>query len=459
MLLQFTVGNYRSFRERVTFSLVAEPREVGHEGSLTSVRDNDPTAPKALSLAALYGANASGKSNLLRAIDFLRRLVVDGTRPQDVIPVDRFLLDGQTEIKPSFFEVHFFWQGEVFAYGLECDVNTVYKEWLRTSLEDTLLYERVTEGEQTRLIQTQLLLNRTSISPERLQFIAEGVRTNQTFLIQAADQAPGFLRAIWVWFLTGLSLAWPDLHDDNGLMELDISESRLKALGEFLLAADTGIKRVELVEEDFNLTQLQDEVRRDVESSFISGNLTHVSWFLNNERFTLKRDLVSGKVKRLRLRGIHSGKGGKDVPMDWTAESDGTRRMAELWQLIFIERGSQVRSMPGIIGRSIFVDELERSLHPELSRFLLQQWRNHPSPNTQLIFTTHNDNLLEDDLLRRDEVWFVEKDREGGSRLTSEVEYKPIPGVTRQRAYLDGMYGGTPRIMGRRFHWQDRGKV
>ena len=466
MLLQFTVGNYRSFRDRVTFSLMAEPQERSHSNSFVQVPFGT-IYTKALSLAVLYGANASGKSNFLQAISVVQNLIAWGVRPNEPIYVEPFTLDSNTKNNPSFFEIYFSIGNTLYSYGFECDIFTIHKEWLRTGAEDRVLFTRISEGNIAKVEVNPELIHLSQTSSARWDFIAEGTKPNQLFLAQAVEQNVFYLSKITSWFRNNVYVHWPNSRHAASLIGLQ-DQSTLNRLGEFLKSADTGIERLELLEEDFNLSQLPDHERRNAEFEMRNLGGAYFTVVLNGDPITLKLDIETNKVSRLRLQAVHTGTDKKGIPLDWSTESDGTRRIAELWQMIFMYNG-------GLLGdAAIFIDEIERSLHPELVRFIIEEWRNQftsqkslsrPGELTnlfekkiekQLIFTTHNDNFLEDDLLRRDEVWFVEKDKTGATHMTSEIEYKPAEGVTRQRAYLDGMYGGTPRIPGRRFHWVSR---
>ena len=438
MLLQFTVGNYRSFREKTTFSLVAEPNERGHENSLLDAQK--AAGVKAVSLGVLYGANASGKSNLLKAISIFRRLALSGVEPDEPIPVDRFLLNGKDSIEniPTFLEAYFIIGGEVYCYGLECNVQHMHREWLRVGQAETLLFDRHTESDGRVVVSDyEELARRSETSVERLGFIAEGTRGNQPFFAQASKQKIGQIDSIRLWFLRGLYIPSASRTSTD---QAALSHSNLKQIGDFLSHADIGITRVEMQKEPLELESLPSYSRRMVEQWIQKDSSLPL---VMSAYSTLHQDSDSGEVYRNRLRAAHKNESGTETFLDWSSESDGTRRMTDLWQMLFASER---------IGRTIIVDEMERSLHPELMRYLLEQWRKHAPPNSQLIFTTHNDNFLEDDLLRRDEVWFVSKDKTGASRMVSEVQYKPVEGVTRQRAYLDGMFGGVPNIAERYFH-------
>lgn len=444
MLLQFTVGNYRSFREKTTFSLVAEPKERGHENTLRNAQN--AAGVNVLSLAALYGANASGKSNLLEAIYIFQQLVTKGVAPNEPIPVDRFLLGGGSfaDTEPTFMEAYFVFGNEMYCYGLECDVRHIQHEWLRVGQEETSLFERYTDASGNVTVKNYAELARLSkTKQERIELIAEGTRENQPFLTQAVEQNVIRARDIVFRIQNSLIVVTLDARDSRAAITMDNTPDSVKRLGNFLKFADTGIDKVELQYEPFDLSQLPEEQRRKIEMELLYDEDSYITFMPRNELITIKKNKETGNTVLVRLRARHTDQTGANVALDWSSESDGTRRMTELWQILFMHMNE---------GVTFFIDEIERSLHPELIRYILEQWRVFAPLNGQLIFTTHNDNLLEDDLLRRDEVWFVSKDKTGASNIVSETQFKSVEGVTRQRAYLDGMYGGTPRIPSRGFY-------
>ncbi|MBC8139277.1 MAG: ATP-binding protein [Fibrella sp.] len=401
---------------------------------------------KVLSLGALYGANASGKSNLLKAIQTLRELVTKGVAPDELIPVDRFLLGDRSAMHrdPTFFEIHFIVSEEMYCYGLECDDRYIRREWLRYTMEDKPLFDRYMGVSGKAIIENyEELTNRSETKAERLQFVAEGTRPNQPFLTQANEQNVQGVQEIINWFRFLLEIFDPGSSLRPHMRgRLSTPMEDFDQLGIFLNRIDTGISKVETYFTDFDLDQLPAHVRHAVEGFFLRQDAFVMDVPLDGENITLSKD-ATGKIARQHIRARHSDGTNDGILLDWSNESDGTQRTTELWQMIFTGISPD---------RVLLIDELDRSLHPELTRALIQAWRQSAPAGNQLIFTTHNDNFLEDDLLRRDEVWFVSKDKTGASRMVSETQFKPVEGVTRQRAYLDGMYGGTPRIPSRGFY-------
>lgn len=396
MLVQFTVGNFLSFREKTTFSMVASPEEPGHEDRLIAVNEN----LRLLRVAAIYGANASGKSNLLKAMAFAQQLILHGTQLGDSIPRKPFLLDPAMQEEPSQFEFIFLIENHPICYGFTCDDNIILQEWLKNPLSEETIFERKTDGSET-----SIPLNLTNAlflgtSPERLEFIREGTRSNQLFLTETAERNVSYPSEIIEWFQFHMAIMLGDIRFVEQHYQ-KLTHEYLERLGTFLQKADTGIQAIDLF-----------------------------------------KNLASGTIA---LHTIH-GKDSVSFPPE--LESEGTKRLINLWLLAFSS-----------FHMTLALDEIDQSLHPELFRYFIGHWLEKAEDRSQLIFTTHNDNLLEDDLLRRDEVWFVTKNREGASELASLVEYKIAPGTNVQRAYLVGMFNGTPKFGIRKFYHTYREEV
>ncbi len=176
MLIQFTVGNFLSFKEKTTFSMVASPDEPGHTDRVVKLTDD----LSVLRIAAIYGANASGKSNLLKAMAFAQNLIVNGTRPIDEIPQKPFLLDDDFVNNDSFFEFIFSFNKKIFCYGFTCNKKQIQSEWLKDAISEKTYFERSI----SKINLSDNLIEYLNIKRERLEFITEDTRSNQLFLFE-----------------------------------------------------------------------------------------------------------------------------------------------------------------------------------------------------------------------------------------------------------------------------------
>lgn len=398
MLLQFTVENVLSFRDQAVFSLLAAP-EVEHDPRHVVEVPGLP-AP-VLRVAALYGANASGKSNIVKAIEMIRRLVLDGTRPGKPIDIVPFKLDADAEKRPSRFEFELWIEGCRWSYGLACTKALVEAEWLYRDAGqgEQVVYERSQPADEGSPIVIGEALELATERRRFWEFVAEGTRPAQPFLAEARER---------------------------NVKELE----PLLGFWSNLLVADAGVTLVEL-------PALMSEYPLLLE--FASELLTHSGTGIDAlELVTEPSEHVAGPdIPQLRFR--HAAASGQ-VTLDASEESDGTRRIVDLSPLLWAAF---------VAGRSIVIDELDHSLHTMLSRALVERFlAADASAAGQMVFTTHDTNLLDLALLPRDSIWFVEKGRAGGSTLYSLAEFKGEQleqlGRHLEQGYLSGRFGAIP---------------
>lgn len=413
MLIRFSVKNYRSIRDRQDFSLVA-----------STLKDRDPDqielgslGVRILRTAAIYGANASGKTNVLRAIAYMANAVLQSQRtwpPSGPIPVEPFLLDRQQAVSPSEFEIDIFIDGTRFNYGFEISAQEVLSEWL-------LAYPR--GKKQTWFI-------RSSKEEQEFRFgkslggenrsIQNLTRRNSLFLSAAAQNGHPQLLPIFNWFDKTLDVINPA---KRGALQFSAvrmceTEAGRRTLLQFLKSADLGIVDVDIEE-------------RDVGEKFQSA----LRVFLKTVTDLDPPTFDSTKIPEIHLR--HRAANDESVALDFEDESDGTRTLFALATPVFNALAT---------GGVLCVDELDASLHPILALQIVKAFVD-PRVNTknaQLIFNTHDTNLLDADLLRRDQIWFTEKEPRGSTQLYPLSDYKPRRGENLERGYLQGRYGGIP---------------
>jgi hypothetical protein len=414
MLVEFSVENYRSIRERVTLSLVAS-RDTEHPENFFS-----PGIAKNLSLlksVVVYGANASGKSNLIRALAFMRRLVLSSASGQlgDAIKLTPFRLDPQTTTKPSFFEVVFVADGQRYIYGFTADTEKVHEEWLTAARKKTrLLFHRSPEG-PTRFGDSWQGDSRP---------LEKKTRANALFLSVAAQFNNPTATPVFEWFREKLRHISdrPEIHSEMAYTpgKLSAQPEFGEELARFAEVADLGIDRFLAQQVPLRDAKFWAEMDED-------------------ERAQLVSDLPKGPDTMVPFaKAVHKTANGSEVTFDLDKdESAGTRRLFALaapWLHIVRE------------GCVLLVDELESSLHPLITRFLLKLIHD-GSTAAQLIATTHDCGLLDPELFRRDQIWFTEKAPETwATRLYSLWDYSPRKGEDIRSGYLKGRYGAIPFI-------------
>ncbi len=406
-------------------------REKQHSERLPLLKD---FKLRLLPVAAIYGGNASGKTNLCRALAFARNLVVLGVQPDALIPVDTFLLDPGMADVPSTFVTELFVQGRCYEFGFSVNQHRVIEEWLVEILKTTEkeIYRR--EGDSIQFAE--------SLDKDKFfHFAFKGTRENQLFLTNAVNQKIELFKPIYDWFRDGMVFIAPDarfgpfeqfLHHNSRLNEL---------MNEALNRLDTGIARLGGEEISFeNLPIPADE--RNKLREIIGDNVT-ARLILNplGERYVVWRE--GGNLKAKKLVAWHRGVDNSEIKFDLRSESDGTLRIIELLPAFL------ALCMPKM-SRLYIIDELDRSLHTILTRKLLETFLSACGPNTrsQLLFTTHDVLLMDQHLFRRDEMWVTERNSDGSTELIALSDYKEIrKDKDIRKSYLQGRLGGIPRIL------------
>ncbi len=403
MLLRFGVQNLRSIRDKQELSLVASSLD----DTRANLIDCRPAGARLLPVVLVYGANASGKSNLVRALRWMRQAVLlSHTRGEagGKIPREPFALDPAIRSAPTICDADFDIAEVRYHYGIEASNETFTREWLYSfpNGRRQMLFERKEQ---------QFEFGRNLRGHNRI--IAGLTRPNSLFVAAATQndheelsRISRFFRAIGVEDQSSMT-RWSDL-DPRAV--------------EFLGRVGTGVvgarlRRVEVSEKEEFLQGFHSLMERA---------------FGNPADARLERDSDPHKVEF-----AHRGRDGAEVYFDLDDESDGTRQLVESLTPAF-------RALD--TGSLMVVDELDASLHTQACEALLALFA---SPKTnpkgaQLIATTHDTNLLRSPFLRRDEVWFTEKDVEGATHLYPLTDFRTRKGDNLERGYLQGRYGAIP---------------
>lgn len=433
MLIQFTVGNYRSIREEQTLSMVAGNDDALPENLIPVVSIKWPL----LRQVAIYGPNAAGKSNLLAALEALRLLVDESAGLQEGDPLSWLkphLLDKTTEQQPTTFTLIFQLEGVRYQYDVSASARRIFHEeltawpqgrpqrWFMRTVDPATNEETWNLGSNLKGERYQRHLWQTS------------TRSNALFLSTAVQLNNDQLKPVFHWITEKLIVVLPGEISPSNLKGMQLSfdrldhpdrSQRLESIMSILKSADVGIESLFVKEksEDGQKDGLLAGLGK-----LLQAVLTHPNRLFMDKMGT-----------------IHKRTDGSEVRFDFEDESDGTRKLFEfsaLW-LLALETGA-----------TLLVDEIDRSLHSLLARMLVKLFRSHNNPhNAQLIFTTHDTTLLDTDLLRRDQIWFVEKNKQGATQLYSLLEFSPRKNEAVERGYLVGRYGAIPFVSEPR--WQN----
>ncbi|MEX0686752.1 MAG: ATP/GTP-binding protein [Balneolales bacterium] len=439
MLIQFIVENFKSFREETILNMVAGPYS-DHENHIYEFKDGKEG--KLLRSSALYGANASGKTNLVEALLFARNLITDGTIGEQRINVQPFKLSEKSKNKPSRFEFVIKQEDVIYHYGFIVNHTKVLEEWLfaTPNKKEVKYFERFdSDSNRIRLSIGTNLAVRGSKAGKVLDLIAETTRSNQLFLKEAYEKNVEKLKPVYDWFDSVLTVI-PVVSEYTPLeLRAFSDENFTEFLSSFLSKADTGIESIQAHSTDMNLddhfSDLPVKLREDIKERVNSGGSVVFNYTDRRKYAVLNND--DGDMVAISLKARHRMDNDKFIDFEIYEESDGTQRLLNMLPAL---------ADMGQANKVCFIDELDRRMHTQLTRHFLEYYFNKCGNNNQLIFTTHDTNLLDSDLLRRDEIWFIEKGNTEVSNLYSLSDYKPRNDLNLSKSYLQGRFGAIPYI-------------
>lgn len=419
MLVQFTVGNFLSFNEKRTLNLEAK----GISELKTNISTFKPE--KILRSAVVYGANSSGKSNLIKAIGRMREVVLTSVRLNDTDELDHspFLLSTESEDKPTFFEIVFWLDSAKYRYGFEYDLKQVINEWLfvgKSRSSESPLFIRTVEG-----------IGVDSKFKEG-KGIESKTNDNRLFISLVAQLGGDVSKKILEFFKNYNVLSGLEHNDYKGFTKrmLHKNQDGCEESLELYQKLKLGFQDIKIVESDVILSEIPDAFSEQV-----------------RERF---RKEFAGKVK-VNINTVHNKFDKKGNIVDFVLfekekyESEGTNKLIDLSGPIFDTLK---------LGKTLIIDELDAKLHPLITMRIVELFNSPESNpnNAQLIFATHDTNLLGEQLFRRDQIWFTEKDEQEQTDLYSLYDFQ-LPDGTKvrndsnlEKNYIRGRYGAIPFI-------------
>ena len=430
MLISFSLENWMSFRERVTFSMIAS-RERQHGDRLAKI---DKYKTRVLPIAAIYGGNASGKTNFFKALNFVKNLVVKGTQPEGRIAVEPFRLGGEPHQRPSRFTFELLIKDVIHEFDFTVNSERVLEEKLVriTSSSEKVLYHRLDGNPH---------FHSSLADNQFLHFAFKGTRDNQLFLTNSVSQNVMDFRPVYDWFKNTLELIAPDTRFESSDLFFDEDHPFFEGMNEMLAGLDTGIIRLGTKEISLEDLPLSDSIKTSLQEGISEGNTARLMIQPKNERILISRK--NDKLVAKKLVAFHLTEEGDETVFEMNQESDGSKRAIELLPA-FLELSRQGSD------KVVMIDEIDRSLHPLLTKKLLEEYLISCSPmsRTQLLLTTHDIFLMDQNILRRDEMWVTERDHRGDSSIFSFSEYKDVRyDKDIRKSYLQGRLGGVPRII------------
>lgn len=410
MLIEFKMANFRSFKDNQLLSMVA--------ASFPEHRENNTFDPEIKSFderllrsASIYGANASGKTNVLRALQFMQLFILNSAAITTGIQSSPFKFSHSSRNSPSEFEITFIQNDIRYEYGFVLNSDRVEKEWLTefVTSKGRAMYERVYNKKKAEYV-----WKFSTFLKGKRSLWSESTRSNALFLSTAAQLNSQQLIPIFEWFQKRLVVIVGEtkLNASLTLNLLEEPNGKDKLLS-FLQEADLGITDVE------------------VKRIPLAPGIT-----LQGNQIIERSNQNSLNLVEIKLS--HFSDDTNHASLDLPEESNGT-------QTIFKSAGAWINVFKN--GEVLLVDEIESSFHPLLVRWLVRKFHSKENKhNSQLIFTTHSPELLDHDLMRRDQIWFVEKDKFGSSKIYPLTDFKPRNDEVIQRWYMRGRYGALPII-------------
>ncbi|SNX53710.1 ATP-binding protein [Thermoanaerobacterium sp. RBIITD] len=408
MLVQFNFKNFKSFKNEATLDMTATSIKE-HPYNLIETKSGE----KYLKVAAIYGANASGKSNVIEAFSFMHFFVITSLGSESIenkhdrktIPVRGFAFDSISKNKPSEFEVFFIHNDVEYQYGFSVDKEKIHEEWLYCKRASGKKYETLFERSGNKV--------ECGKKMDEAEKFKDSVEDKTLFLTLTAKTKVKVSKTVFQWFLNNSAVDFGNITFER-LISRSISPEILEnevyknSIEKFLVAIDTGIRGIRV-----------EKIGRNKSEDDLEGYRVFSRHKIKNSNEYV------------------------EIPFD--QESSGTQKMFCLFDFFW-----DVMRNGGVL----FIDELNAKLHPYLVRYIIKMFHD-PSinkNNAQLVYTTHDTFTLTRDVFRRDEIWFVEKDEEGVSDLYSLVEYKLEDDskvrndATYYKDYLSGRYGAVPLL-------------
>lgn len=440
MLLNVSVENYKSFNRKEELSLISSSKIHKNADHKTKIGKT-----YVLKNAVIYGANASGKSNFIKTIHFMQKVLYEGLTVNTVNDFCR--TNKENKDKESIFEIQFTVNNKFYAYGFSAILNQrkITEEWL---------YELKQNGNANNLFMREIgkvpalgdNVNPSEAEKNRFSIYAEDFagHDSQLFLSEMNrgkkyDEKSKlvFFKTVFEWIMENIIVIRPTSGISNA--EAYYSEESLEEISNLIKTFDTGITKIKT--RKISLNEMSEMIPQEI---------------LNDVFDTLKKKMQISNLPELKLT-LRITEGFFNIKIDnsgepeittlvlkhdksffdfsFNEESDGTKRLFDLIDMLINKETDTV----------YVVDELERSLHPKLTEHFLKLFMEaHKDDRTQLIFTTHEDTIMNQELFRRDEIWFVERDNSNSSKIYSLDRFEERYDKKLNKAYLEGRYGAIP---------------
>ena len=440
MLLRVSVENYKSFNQKEELSLLSSSKIQTNKSHRVKIKQTN-----VLKNAVVYGANASGKSNLVKAIAFIKNVIIEGLPVNSVYDFCRNCVENQN--RESVFELQFTVGDKFYAYGFSSILNKreITEEWLYELMQDGSAHNLfIREKDKAPVLGDGV--NPSTSERNRFSVYAEDFAGHDTQLFLTEmnrgkkyedDSKLLFFKKTFNWIMNHIVVINPNIGISN--TDAYYSEESLDTISNLIRTFDTGVSEIKT--KQITMDEMTQMVPKEVLSEIFSTlkkqmqmtNLLQlkITWRIEDGFFNIRiKDAGEPEITTLVL------KHGKSIfDFSFNEESDGTKRLFDLIDMLMSKREDIV----------FVVDELERSLHPKLTEHFLKLFMEaHADDRVQLLFTTHEDTIMDQELFRRDEIWFVERDGSNASKIYSLDRFKERYDKKLSKAYLEGRYGAIP---------------
>jgi len=423
MLVEFTVNNFKSIKDSVKFSMLRATNNKDEPiDAIFDIRNYE-----LLSSAIIYGANASGKSNFLRAMAFMGRFVLNRFKilqSTDKLPHEPFKLCSETENSSSTFEIVFFINKTKYRYGFEMDSETIYAEWLFADEKGKEAKLFIRDIDEANYVNPNKFKEGFVFFDKKTQKIR--IAKNQLFIWKCDQEEGEISKSILQWFN---SFNMIDGMDHQGYINFTMKKMEddnfKDKIIELVKTADIDIDDISIEEDDVPLEIIEklpmpDSMKKEILND---GGLKSIAINTKHKKYDGNGNIVGDVVFELDKE-----------------ESKGTRKF-------FAMSAPIIDTLQN--GKILIIDELDASLHPILTQHLIKLFHdeNINKKNAQLIFATHDTNLLKPHIFRRDQIWLTEKDKYGSTDLYSLAQFKGVRAKEDfEKQYIQGKYGAIPYL-------------
>lgn len=444
MLIRFTIENFLSFHQEAEFNMLT--------GDIRRLPHHVYKHPKIdlLKNAVIYGGNGAGKSNLVIALDFLRNIVTEGDI--DIFDDEIFYRLADMEDKPTKMYIEFVSHNKGFGYSLSFLKGRIQEESLHIlnygKKDDELVFLRTSNKKNHLTITLAEKYIKNDKDKVLIQVWEEDVLDkNVPFVSFASGKKYKEITSAYTWLSDGLFCLFPGMQF-SGLVNKFVTDQNFKDFTNRIIDSfETGVKELDIQTLDFDVYFGEDNIteRERVYKKIRNGETENVG-----DGKTAVAMMENGKPVVKKAVSYHENIKGEKIKFELSEESQGTLRIIDFIPVLYLLNNFPV---------TVIIDEIDQSIHPALLKEFVTQIVNHTERIGQIIFTTHESNLLDQEIFRQDEIWFAEKNKAGASNFYPLSDYDIRPDLDIRKGYLSGRFGAIPFLANlKNLSWEDYAK-